>query len=60
MEKVIEQQLAKNLKVVEDFVDAEIERIDKMDAEELDAIRNQRLDALKKQAEQKQRWKQQV
>ncbi|CAG0879906.1 unnamed protein product [Darwinula stevensoni] len=59
MEKVIEQQLAKNLKVVEDFVDAEIERIDKMDGEELDAIRNQRLEALKKQAEQKQHWKQQ-
>ena len=56
MNKVIEKTLIDAAKVVEDQLDAEIERLDKMDSDELDILREKRLQQMKKAQAQKEEW----
>ena len=49
----VEQSLLKAAEVIEEQLDAEIDRIDHADADELDRLREQRLRLFKKQTEQK-------
>ena len=44
--------------LVEQQVDAEIERLEHLDEDDLEKLRNQRLSALKKSQQQKQKWQQ--
>jgi len=56
MENALAEHLVKATKVIEDQLDAEIEKIDKMNEDDFEALREKRLAALKKQAAQKQEW----
>ncbi|XP_052796926.1 thioredoxin domain-containing protein 9-like [Mya arenaria] len=56
MEKMLEGQLLEASKVVEQQLDAEIDRLEKMDEDDFDMLRKQRMDALKKSQQQKQEW----
>ena len=56
MDSVIEKQLVAASQVIENALDAEIDRLDNMDADELELIRRERMTALKKRAEKKQEW----
>lgn len=56
VEKVIEQNLLHAAQVIEDQVDAEIEKLEKMDDEELEAIERKRMAALRKQMKMKNEW----
>lgn len=49
IQKVIESQLLQAAKIVEDQLDKEIEKIDKMDDDSFEALRQKRLEELKKQ-----------
>lgn len=53
---VVEQQLVAATQIIERQLDAEIERLDNLDAEDLDAIRRDRLAAMKKRQQKKQDW----
>lgn len=59
MQAAIEQRLVQATKVMEQQLDAEIERLDKMDEDDFEVLRQKRMDALKKAANQKQEWMQQ-
>lgn len=50
------QQLLAATKIIEDSVDAQIERLDNLDGDELENIRKQRMDALRKRALKKNEW----
>ena len=54
MEQVLENHLLKAASAVEAQLDAEINRLENMDDDELDKIRERRVQALKKAQEQKQ------
>nr|XP_002131804.1 thioredoxin domain-containing protein 9-like [Ciona intestinalis] len=56
MESLIEQQLLQAAQVVEQQVDAEINRLESMDEDELEKIRERRVQAMKKAQVQKQEW----
>lgn len=56
MEKVLADHLVQATKHIEEKVDAEIERLDKLDDDELELLRERRMQNLKKQATQKQDW----
>lgn len=56
MEKAIEKTLLDAAKVVEDKVDAEIERLEKIDEDELEKLRHQRIQQMKKAQAQKDEW----
>ena len=47
MEQVMEQQLIQVAKVMEDQIDAEMEKMDKMDEDDFEALKQKRLQALK-------------
>lgn len=53
---MVEQQLVAATQIIEKQLDAEIERLDNLDSDDLDAIRRDRLAAMKKRQEKKQEW----
>lgn len=56
MENILETQLLKTAQNVEDQLDAEINRLDAMDDDELEKLREKRMQAMKKAQVQKQEW----
>lgn len=52
--KVLENQLLQTTKLVEERLDAEIQKMDQMDEDELELLKEKRLKALKKAQQQKQ------
>ncbi|KAL5104949.1 Thioredoxin domain-containing protein 9 [Taenia crassiceps] len=54
--KVIESQLSRAAQVIEDVVDQEIARLDSMDEDDLEKIRQRRLAELKEKASKKEEW----
>ena len=55
-EQALENQIVKAAKIVEECVDAEIDRLDRMDSDELEKLREQRRNQMKKQAQKRQEW----
>ncbi|XP_066967307.1 thioredoxin domain-containing protein 9 [Macrobrachium rosenbergii] len=53
---MVEQQLIAATQIIEQQLDNEIERLDNLDSEDLDAIRRERLAAMKKRQQKKQEW----
>ena len=56
VQNALSEQLAQAAKIVENQLDAEIERLDKMDEDDYEVLRQKRLMALKKAQTQKQEW----
>uniref|UniRef100_H2YW68 Thioredoxin domain-containing protein 9 n=1 Tax=Ciona savignyi TaxID=51511 RepID=H2YW68_CIOSA len=56
MESMIQQQLLQAAQVVEEQVDAELNRLENMGEDELEKIRERRVQAMKKAQAQKQEW----
>ncbi|KAM3723368.1 Thioredoxin domain-containing protein [Dirofilaria immitis] len=56
MEKVLGEQLLKAVTIAEKEVDRQIEKYDNLDENDLEAIRQKRLEELKKKQLQRQRW----
>jgi len=54
MEAVLEKQLMQAAEVVETQIDAEINRLDNLDEDELEKIRERRVEAMKRAQVQKQ------
>lgn len=52
--KVLENQLLQTTKLVEEHLDSEIQKLDQMDEDELERLKEKRLEALKKAQQQKQ------
>jgi len=48
MDEMLAERLVQAAKIVEEQVDAEIEKLDKLDDDDLEKIRRQKLDAMKK------------
>ena len=57
MANQLENQLLQATKLIESQVDSEIERLEKMDDEDFDKLRQRRMEAMKKAQTQKQEWK---
>lgn len=55
-EQILEQQVLTVAKVVEDKLDDEIAALDKLDIDDLEALRERRLQQMKKMAEKRSRW----
>ncbi|XP_071549572.1 thioredoxin domain-containing protein 9 isoform X1 [Panulirus ornatus] len=53
---MVEKQLVAATQIIEQQLDAEIERLDNLDSDDLDAIRRERLEAMKKRQQKKQEW----
>jgi len=53
---IVENQLANQLAAVEEHVDAELERLSKLDDDDLTVIRQKRMDEMKKLQQQKKDW----
>ncbi|XP_078436065.1 thioredoxin domain-containing protein 9 homolog isoform X2 [Wolffia australiana] len=56
VQQVIEQSVLTVVKAVEDKLDEEIATLERLDADDLEALRERRLQQLKKTAERKSRW----
>ena len=56
MSKAVEQALLQAAKVVEEQLDAEIDRLDAMQGDDLEEFRRKRLQEMKKEASQKEEW----
>lgn len=56
MSKAVEQALLQAAKVVEEQLDAEIERLDAMQSDDLEEFRRKRLQEMKKEASQREEW----
>lgn len=54
LQKVLEDEILQTTKVVEEHLDAEIQKLDQMDEDELERLKQRRLEALKKAQQQKQ------
>lgn len=54
LQKVLENEILQSTKVVEEHLDAEIQKLDQMDEDELERLKQKRLEALKKSQQQKQ------
>ncbi|XP_053311132.1 thioredoxin domain-containing protein 9 [Spea bombifrons] len=54
--KVMETQLLQTAKIMEEQLDAELEKLDKIDEDEMELLKERRLQALKKAQQQKQEW----
>ncbi|XP_077884681.1 thioredoxin domain-containing protein 9 isoform X2 [Ictidomys tridecemlineatus] len=54
--KVLENQLLQSAKLVEEHLDSEIQKLDQMDEDELEHLKEKRLEALRKAQQQKQEW----
>ncbi|KAF6040945.1 TXNDC9 [Bugula neritina] len=57
MEQVLEQQLMAAASMVEQQLDSEIDRLDKMDKDELELLREKRIAAMKRAEDQKNTWR---
>ncbi|XP_072040101.1 thioredoxin domain-containing protein 9-like [Amphiura filiformis] len=55
-EQALQQQILKVAEVMENQVDAELDKLDRMDEDEMELLRRRRMDALKKNQEKKQTW----
>lgn len=53
-QKVLENQMLQTTKIVEEELDAEIQKLDQMDEDDLEHVKQRRLEALKKAQQQKQ------
>lgn len=56
MSKVVEQALLQAARVVEEQLDAEIERLDTLQGDDLEGFRQKRLQEIKKEASQREEW----
>eukprot|EP00731_Ephydatia_muelleri_P030804 Em0022g318a len=56
MSKVVEQALLQAARVVEEQLDAEIERLDALQGDDLEEFRQKRLQEMKKEASQREEW----
>ncbi|XP_033606263.1 thioredoxin domain-containing protein 9 isoform X1 [Cryptotermes secundus] len=56
LEQALEQNLLKVTQTVEQQLDVELDRLDKLQSDNLETLREQRLRKLKKQAQQQQEW----
>ncbi|XP_046669336.1 thioredoxin domain-containing protein 9 [Homalodisca vitripennis] len=56
VDKVIQEQVLRVAQTVEQQLDAEIQKLDELDSDGIERIRQERLEELKKQAKQKQHW----
>ncbi|KAG9135052.1 hypothetical protein Leryth_011547 [Lithospermum erythrorhizon] len=56
VQEIVEQQLLTVAKAVEDKIDDEIAAMEKLDADDLEALRERRLQQMKKMAEKRSRW----
>jgi hypothetical protein len=56
VEKMMEQQLLQATNIIENKIDAELQRLETLDEDDIEVLRQRRLDALKKHASQKQEW----
>ncbi|MED6196486.1 hypothetical protein PIB30_048018 [Stylosanthes scabra] len=56
IEEVIEKQVLTVAQAVEDKIDDEIAALDRLDADDLEALRERRLQQMKKMAEKRSRW----
>ncbi|KAM4700486.1 thioredoxin domain-containing protein 9 isoform 1-T2 [Discoglossus pictus] len=54
--KVMENQILQTAKIMEEQLDAEMEKLDKIDEDEMECLKERRLEALKKAQKQKQEW----
>lgn len=57
VENVLQEQVLRVAQTVEQQLDAEIQRLDELDTDGIEKLREERLDELKKQAKQKQLWR---
>jgi len=58
MEQAVQQQVIQAAKVVETIVDKEMSRLDNLGGDDLQKIRQERINEMKKLAERKEQWKQ--
>ena len=56
MENILEQQLMAAANVVEQQLDNEIDRLEKLDKDELEVLREKRIAAMKRSEDQKRAW----
>ncbi|KAJ4973856.1 hypothetical protein NE237_007030 [Protea cynaroides] len=56
VEEILEKQLLTVAKAVEDKIDDEIAALDRLDLDDIDALRERRLQQMKKMAEKRNRW----
>lgn len=56
VEKVLQDQVLRVAQTVEQQLDAEIQKLDELDSDGIEQLRQDRLDQLKKQAKKKQHW----
>ncbi len=56
MGQILAEQLVQAAKVVEEKLDAEINKLENMDEDEMEALKAKRMAALKKQQAKKQEW----
>lgn len=56
VQKIVEQQLLTVAKAVEDKIDDEIAAMEKLDVDDLEALRERRLQQMKKMAEKRRSW----
>ena len=56
MENILEQQLMAAANVVEQQLDNEIDRLEKLDKDELEVLREKRIAAMKRAEDQKRAW----
>ncbi|KAK3606714.1 hypothetical protein CHS0354_005852 [Potamilus streckersoni] len=56
MENVLEKQMLQATVAMEDQIDAEIQRLDNLDDDDLEKLRQKRLDSMKQAQKQKQEW----
>uniref|UniRef100_A0A2K5P5F5 Thioredoxin domain-containing protein n=1 Tax=Cercocebus atys TaxID=9531 RepID=A0A2K5P5F5_CERAT len=54
--KVLKNQLLQTTKLVEEHLDSEIQKLDQTDEDELECLKEKRLEALRKAQQQKQEW----
>ncbi len=52
----MDHQILQAAKIVEECVDAEIDRLDRFDSDDIEALREKRLQELKKQSEKREEW----
>uniref|UniRef100_T1IRL6 Thioredoxin domain-containing protein 9 n=1 Tax=Strigamia maritima TaxID=126957 RepID=T1IRL6_STRMM len=57
MEQALSEKLVQAARIVEDQVDAELERLEKLDDDDLEKLRRDKLDQMKKLSNQKQEWR---
>src|ERR1044072_4095194 len=56
IQEVIEKQVLTVVQAVEDKIDDEISALDRLDSDDLEALRERRLQQMKKMAEKRSRW----